>query len=253
MASSIQARDLKLNQALRQEAALAREIHHRVKNNLQIVSSLINLYARKITDPVARLAFRQIVARVDALSLVHRLIEKKGAVPVIAMKPLILELADQIRVLAEADIRPYMLELDIDDYDLPVDVMTPVALFVVEVLLSGLFGSGPPVQLVRLSLRVEEHEHLLLSVENPALVDAVLQGDTPSSARILNALCEQMKGRMWLDAGATHRLMLRIALRTQPEQSHALSDDILGWGEDALPASVYDGQRISKWDHPAHH
>jgi two-component sensor histidine kinase len=242
MASSIQARDLKLNQALQQETALAREIHHRVKNNLQIVSSLINLYSRNVTDGAARLAFRQITARVDALSLVHRLIEKKGAVPVIAMKPLFSELADQIRVLAEANAKPYWLELNVDDCLLPVDIATPVALFAVEALSFGLFGASPPAQPVRLSFRVEDGEHLLLSVEDPALTNTSLRETTPSPARILEVLSEQMRGRMWLDEGGdgTRRLMLRITVPVRPEQARPLSGGEPGWGEDAATGPVYD-------------
>ena len=242
MARSIQARDLKLNQALRQEKALAREIHHRVKNNLQIVSSLINLYARNIADPAANLAFREIVARVDALSLVHRLIEKNGAVPVIAMKALFSELADQIRVLAETGAEPYRLELDVDECQLPVDVATPIALFAVEALSFGLHAPAPTAQPVRLSFRVEDAEHLLLCVENPALTRASLQGSVPSSARILGALCEQMRGRMWMDDGVDEscRLLLRVHVPVRLEQDRTLSGREPGWGEDATTGPVYD-------------
>jgi two-component sensor histidine kinase len=252
MASSIQARDLKLNQALRQETALAREIHHRVKNNLQIVSSLINLYARNVTDLTARLAFREITTRVDALSLVHRLIEKNGAVPVIAMKSLFSELADQIRALAEVDTKPYQLELDVDDCQLPVDIATPIALFAVEMLSLGLSGPTPPVEPIRLSLRVEDPDHLLLSVEHPALSGASLRDSMPSSARILGALCEQMGGRMWLDdsANGTRRLRLRIAVTVRSAQSRTLSGGESGWGEDAKTGPFYDERQENRADTP---
>ena len=252
MASSIQARDLKLNQALRQETALAREIHHRVKNNLQIVSSLINLYARNITDVAARLAFREITTRVDALSLVHRLIEKSGAVPVIAMRSLFSELADQIRVLAEVDIKPYQIELDVDDCQLPVDIATPIALFAVEVLSLGLSGPAPPAQPIRLSLRVEDRDHLLLSVEHPALSSASLRESIPSSARILGALCEQMGGRMWLDdsANGARRLLLRIAVVVRSAQSRTLSGGEAGWGEDAKTGPFYDERQDVRVEPP---
>ncbi len=252
MASSIQARDLKLNQALRQETALAREIHHRVKNNLQIVSSLINLYTRNITDPAARLAFREITTRVDALSLVHRLIEKNGAVPVIGMKPLFSELADQILVSAEADIKPYQIELDVDDCQLPVDIATPIALFAVEMLSLGLSGPTPPAQPIRLSLRVEDPDHLLLSVEHPALSGASLRESMPSSARILGALCEQMGGRTWLDdsANGARRLLLRIAVAVRSPHSRTLSGGESGWGEEVKTGPFYDERQENRVDTP---
>ena len=58
--------------ALDRQTSLTREVHHRVKNNLQVIASLISLHARATQDPAALDAFSAIQRRVDALAIVHR-------------------------------------------------------------------------------------------------------------------------------------------------------------------------------------
>ena len=243
MAQSIEARDLKLSLALAQEKSLAREIHHRVKNNLQIVSSLISLFGGKIVAPDARLAFQQITARVDALSLVHRLIEKSGPLPTVSMKTLFSELADQIQTSSEADGQKTVITSDICDCQVPMDMATPIALFAVEALTLGLYGSKATTQPVKLSLQPEGEDKLLLTVYNEFLADVSLSERTPSPMRVLAALAEQLGGRTWIDEApdGARRLFLRFPHPGCALPDNIPSDDELGWGdgESALTCHVY--------------
>jgi two-component sensor histidine kinase len=78
MAHEIETRDLALQTALDAKTALTQDIHHRVKNNLQIVSSLLNLQVGKISDPAAREALSQTRARIGALAQIHRLLYEES-------------------------------------------------------------------------------------------------------------------------------------------------------------------------------
>ena len=78
MANAIKARDDDLQVALNAKTALTHDIHHRVKNNLQIVSSLLSLQAAAITDPGAREALSQTRARIGALAQIHRLLYEES-------------------------------------------------------------------------------------------------------------------------------------------------------------------------------
>src|SRR4029079_7557348 len=69
MASAIQDRDRKLRDAVTQKTDLIREIHHRVKNNLQIVMSLLSLQTNQLRDPAAKAALAQAKMRINALAL----------------------------------------------------------------------------------------------------------------------------------------------------------------------------------------
>ena len=78
MARDIESRDQELQSALNAKTALTHDIHHRVKNNLQIVSSLLTLQAGKISDPAAREALGQTRARIGALAQIHRLLYEES-------------------------------------------------------------------------------------------------------------------------------------------------------------------------------
>ncbi len=64
--------ELQMGEALHGQRRLVREVHHRVKNNLQVVASLLNIHGRSATTPESRAAYAAIGRRVDALSVVHR-------------------------------------------------------------------------------------------------------------------------------------------------------------------------------------
>ncbi len=72
MADLISSRETELRESLTQKELLVREIHHRVKNNLQLVMSLLNLHARRIRDPRAEEAFAEARSRINALATLHR-------------------------------------------------------------------------------------------------------------------------------------------------------------------------------------
>jgi two-component sensor histidine kinase len=72
MADLISSRENELRESLNQKELLVREIHHRVKNNLQLVMSLLNLHARRIRDPRAEEAFAEARSRINALATLHR-------------------------------------------------------------------------------------------------------------------------------------------------------------------------------------
>ena len=74
MGKAIETRDAELRAALEMKTALTSEVHHRVKNNLQIVSSLLTLQAGQITDKAAKEALTQSRARIGALAQIHRLL-----------------------------------------------------------------------------------------------------------------------------------------------------------------------------------
>lgn len=216
MATSIRDRDRTLNSALAQKSAMAREIHHRIKNNLQIVASLISLYSQTVMDRESQTAFSKILARVGALTLIQRLMEMNDTTPILDMRRLFTELADQMRTLAaESGIR-YQLTVHAEEWLLPPDMATPVSFFAVEALSFELFAPQTDKRDVELFFGGDGPDHLLLWIEDGVFASVSLDAGRPSPQRILAALAEQLKGEYWLEKtpdGKSH-LSLRLPVHS---------------------------------------
>lgn len=102
----------KLEASLNEKQALLKEVHHRVKNNLQLISSLLNLQASRITDPITSALFADSRNRVRSMALVHENLYRAGNFAEIEMQTHILSLCthlrraygrDRIDIAAESD------------------------------------------------------------------------------------------------------------------------------------------------------
>ena len=93
---SLGQRERQLRTALAQQELLMQEIHHRVKNNLQIVASLLNLQASRIRVPAARAEFQAARDRVRALATLHRHLYAHGELHTINMRSFLTELCGQL-------------------------------------------------------------------------------------------------------------------------------------------------------------
>jgi two-component sensor histidine kinase len=127
--------DSEMASALEGQRRLVREVHHRVKNNLQVVASLLNIHGRGATAPEARSAYAGISRRVGALSVVHRnhyadMEENRG----ISLRPLITELAAELRAGAPDAARRLAIDLELDPVNTTQDVAVAVAFLVTEIV-----------------------------------------------------------------------------------------------------------------------
>src|SRR5580698_2830643 len=96
MAEGIQDRDRRLREAVDMKTTLIKEIHHRVKNNLQIVMSLLSIQANQVKDMGAREALLQSQTRINALALVHRILNELEDQSTLDIRQLLEELSHQI-------------------------------------------------------------------------------------------------------------------------------------------------------------
>ena len=136
--------EAELEAAVERQTRLVREVHHRVKNNLQVVASLLNLHARGATSEDVAAAYASIQRRVDALAVVHRnhyaeLEENRG----VALRSLVSELAANLRATAPASAAHMQIRLDVEPFYVTQDVAVSVAFLVTEVAEFGMLcGAG---------------------------------------------------------------------------------------------------------------
>jgi two-component sensor histidine kinase len=133
MADAIVARDLSLHESLAQKDGLMREIHHRVKNNLQVISSLISMQQRSLADPAARAAMQDTRQRISALALIYRALYQGPDLKRVDLKHFLEELIAQL-IVADGGEHMVRTELAADDLTIDPDKLAPLALFTVEAI-----------------------------------------------------------------------------------------------------------------------
>jgi two-component sensor histidine kinase len=134
MAQTIAARDAAVRQVLVQKDDLLREIHHRVKNNLQVISSLLNLQERALDDPAARAVMSDTRQRISALALIYRALYQGPDLRRVELRDFLDELIAQTVMSESVRGAPIRTELDIEPLEIDADRLAPLALFAVEAI-----------------------------------------------------------------------------------------------------------------------
>ena len=132
MAEAITQRDRELNASLAEKDALMREIHHRVKNNLQIISSLLSMQQRALTDAPAKAALGDTRQRISALALIYRTLYQSEDIRHADARDFLNELVGQL--IAGEAVRGHVVvsSVDADSLYVDPDKLAPLALWLVE-------------------------------------------------------------------------------------------------------------------------
>jgi two-component sensor histidine kinase len=139
MAAAIASREAELRAGLEQRDHMLREIHHRVKNNLQMISSLLNLQAGEIRSPRIRRFFGDAQNRVLTLSILHRHLYERSSWALVDFQQFISDLVRQISVGRRTPERPqprYQIRAPI--MAVGPDIAIPIGLIVTEAVSSAL-------------------------------------------------------------------------------------------------------------------
>jgi two-component sensor histidine kinase len=182
--------------ALEGQRRLVREVHHRVKNNLQVVASLLNIHGRSAGTPDARAAYAGISRRVGALSIVHRnhfaeMEENRG----IALRPLLTELAAELRASAPETARKLAIDLDLENVNTTQDVAVAVAFLITEIVEFAMLNA--PDDPVEISLRRASELTARLALSSPVLVPE--EDGNPEKVqfeRIVGGLAKQLRSSL---------------------------------------------------------
>jgi two-component sensor histidine kinase len=137
MAVHVRDRTMRLENALASRDAALKEIHHRVKNNLQIINSLLSLQSRKISDPGAVAALDDARSRISALSLIHRSLYENTDISKVQVRSFLGDLVTHLdQALGAAD-QNIVVESRIDPGLVDTDHAVPLALFTTEAVTSA--------------------------------------------------------------------------------------------------------------------
>lgn len=214
MAATIVARDAALHDSLAQKDALMREIHHRVKNNLQVISSLLSMQERALTDQVARQAMSDTRQRISALALIYRAVYQGADIKHVDLRPFLEELTGQLLAGDMAAHGSVLTEVRADRLVIDPDKLAPLALFAVEAVTNAqkhaLTQSGGKLT-VQFTVRGPEAE-LIITDDGGGRNAPPDPEDIKGVGRtLMNAFARQLRGRCTLErndqGGLTARLM----------------------------------------------
>ena len=205
--------ETELENGLARQTRLTREVHHRVKNNLQIVASLINIHARGVATEEASAAYASIQRRVDALAVVHRnhyaeMEENRG----LSLRGLIGELASNLRATAPSHATSLAISLDLMSANASQDVAVPVAFLITEIV--ELVMTLDPRGTVGIELSpAETPARAILTITSAALRER--EGSQHARqdriGRVLEGLARQLRSPLRYDAAAG-RYAIEIAI-----------------------------------------
>jgi len=157
--------------ALAEKEVLLREVHHRVKNNLQVVVSLLRMKARRLSDPEAISALEESRDRVLAMAFAHDNLYRSTSLGGVHARTYLQSLAANVRTFHGDDSDRVRLELEVEDLTLDLDTAVPLGLITNELVTNSFKHAFPERRegRVRVALRAEGQGLCRLSVEDDGI------------------------------------------------------------------------------------
>jgi two-component sensor histidine kinase/DNA-binding NarL/FixJ family response regulator len=185
--------------SLREKEVLLKEIHHRVKNNLQIISSLLRLQSQTGQDSRTIDILQQCRSRVQSMALVHELLYQSKDMTSIGFRDYLSTLARNL--LSTYQNASVNLEIDVQDVNIDLDTAIPAGLIAAELITNALkyaFNEGRPGRLlVRFASEGDGLGRLTIEDNGPGIPSDVTPERSPTlGLRIVSTLCQQLEGRM---------------------------------------------------------
>jgi PAS domain S-box-containing protein len=196
--AAVEARTADLTRALEQKTALLHEVDHRVKNNLQLISSLLLLQNRRVTDPAVKDSLRGMLERVSAIATVHRRLFQNEDVERFDVSAFVRDLVSDMMGSARRD--DVTVRLDLERIDIAASKAAPLALVINELFSNALRHAFPPEAMagrtgeVLVAITRQDADFRIEITDNGVGV-----GNSASSGgfglTIVQLLCQQLKAR----------------------------------------------------------
>ena len=194
--TQIQSQNKVISKALSDKDVLLREIHHRVKNNLQLVSSLLTLQGRSVDSDSAIQAIKEGQTRVRSMALIHQDLYHKESLTEIGVKGYVEKLTSELFATYRIDTNLISLSMDVDDMELDVDTLIPLGLIINELLTNSLKYAFPAERegSLLVSLSKSDNQIELVVKDDGVGYDPTEVRDDSFGSTLIAALTEQLEG-----------------------------------------------------------
>jgi two-component sensor histidine kinase len=210
-----------LNESLKEKTLLLKEIHHRVKNNLQVISSLLNIQASLIADPRAREGYADSTRRIRSMALVHERLYHTGNLSHIDFREYLNAVAHDLgSSLYRSGVS---LQVEAEPIMLGIDTAIPCGLMVNELVSNALKHAFPSEMpgVVSVSFKRINNLMLQLRVEDNG-VGIPPEKDWRSlnsmGLNIIRTLAGQISGTITYDGNSGTRFTIEFPLDERPEE-----------------------------------
>lgn len=216
---AVRERTAELEAALETQRTLLHEIDHRVKNNLQMISSLIMMHSRSIPDEGVRQSLRAMLSRIEALSTVHRRLYQSDEVTSFDVADFVRDLTGD---LVAASGRNLKADLDLSKVVVPAEKAAPLALMVNELLTNAIkhaYKDRDPADSGTLGVNLSQRDgHFRIEVSDDGAGMPVRDGTGSFGLRLVNSLARQLGADIeWKDAGPGTRVIIRLPVGSTGE------------------------------------
>ncbi|WP_313350953.1 histidine kinase dimerization/phosphoacceptor domain -containing protein [Paracoccus sp. (in: a-proteobacteria)] len=203
--------------AVNEKTVLLKEVHHRVKNNLQLIASIINMQIRVIDHDDAKRVLRSVQDRVASLATIYRNLYQAEHLDSVQADRLIRDIINQMTNASVGPGAGLRIDTRLEPLELMPDQAVPLSLLATEAFTNALKYSGvsdPDVEpWVRVSLRMDGPRHAVLEVENSIGGSSPAEG-TGLGSQLIEAFATQLEGEAELETG-DGRFLLRLRFRVE--------------------------------------
>lgn len=219
----------RLRAVQRQELAM-QEIHHRVKNNLQVVASLLNLQASRIRLPAAKSEFQSARDRVRALATVHRHLYAHGEINTINMRVFLTNLCGPLlQAMGQSIDERIRLDIDAPELQMTSDQAVPLSLIVTEAVTNAIKYGFPDERHGTISIKLTcvDNDVVLVIHDNGIGIPAG-RVETESGTRdgigmqLIRGFARQLGATLIIDDSDGTRYLISMKLRRERTDSPAL-------------------------------
>lgn len=198
--------------SLREKEAMMREIHHRVKNNLQIVSSLLRLQSRSIKSKTMKDTFEIAQNRIKSMALIHEVLYLSENLDKINFSDYIKRITNHLFAMFSRKAKKIQLELDVGEFYLDIDKAIPCGLIINE-LVSNAFkhafpdGNSGKIQ-VHLDNKLDKYTIVVKDTGAGFPDDVDLENTETLGLQLVNDLVKQIDGsyKMQIDGGTIFKI-----------------------------------------------
>lgn len=188
---------LRVEEQSQQLTTLMKELHHRVKNNLAIVSSLLSMQSSRLEDKSAAKAVKEGQMRVQAMSMIHQRLYKDEDVSTVNIKDYFTELAESLMQAYGYSPDEFDLKIEVENPVLDVDVAIPLGLIVNELITNSFKYAYKDTQFPALYVYFKNDGDITLKIQDNGVgIDEELVGRKSNSfgQKLIKGLSKQLKG-----------------------------------------------------------